>query len=426
MAAGGNALTLGAFGQNVTGGAGADTVVGGALALTGTLNGAGGSNTLSVGGGTLGAALISNFQTLSLTDNENISAANGGGASGATTLTMTDSDTLTMTVAQNQGLSGTATVGGTGQAVILTNNGTITGIAGIETYNLANGDNTFTFSTTTTQTANGNGGVDTFIMGGNATASGVNGADVYQVVSGTNNVISALGYNNSNDIVQVSAGATATSTVAASWTSGAGTFNNGTITLTVLANVDVSNATGSTGWALNGNANPNSITGSAQADTITGGDGADSLTGGLGNDVYSYLSVNNSAASVANNTTRTFDVFNDFASVSDKINIAAINATLTGGAPAGSVAITVVNWLNDIGTSVNTFQDMSDDLLGGLVGSSGAGIKAYIFDLSGSGGALQGKYLLLNNNDTDMTTADVMIQLSGTSNSPIAGDFILA
>ena len=283
-------VTLGAAGQTVTLFGGGDTVIGGSLSLTGFYTATGSANTFTLGGGTLGAATILGFQTLNLTDSESISAA----TTHVTTLTMTDNDVLTMRADQNQFLQGSASVAGANQSVTLTTAGSITGIDGIETYNLANGTNNFTFSSTTTQAAIGNGGVDTFLMRGNASAAGYNDADVYQVSSGTNNVITSLGYGSADDIIQVSAGATATGTTSGSWTAGVGSSNAGSVTINISGaaggayTLDLHNATGTQGWILNGLGGVASMIGSSQGDTITAGDSVYgrtvTITGGAGID----------------------------------------------------------------------------------------------------------------------------------------------
>ena len=94
--------------------------------------------------------------------------------------------------------------------------------------------------------------------------------------------------------------------------------------------------------------------------TITGGAGADSLTGGAGDDDFVYTAVADSAASVAADTTVTFDTITDFTSGSDQLNIADINGVLTGGAVATGVAVTTLTTgagsLND--TTIADFDEL--------------------------------------------------------------------
>jgi len=218
------------------------------------------------------------------------------------------------------------------------------------------------------------------------------------------------------------------------------TFNAGGLTDTGAAGltVDASNLTGV--GTLTGTNNADTFTGSAQADvisgglgadTITGGLGADSLTGGSGADHFSVLTVASSAASVAANTTRTFDSITDFTTTSDKISVAAL-ADLLAGADATGVTVTSVTTggasLND--TTIANFAELkvAVDALGLVASAAGAagagtGLQAYLIDLTGNTGALgTGKYLVLNDTDTVLTAADAMIQIVGTV---VAGDFVV-
>jgi hypothetical protein len=68
-----------------------------------------------------------------------------------------------------------------------------------------------------------------------------------------------------------------------------------------------------------GGSGNDTVNGNNGGDTITGGFGADRLTGSNGNDVFVYLSV-------ADSNSKQFDTITDFASGSDKINLAALGA----------------------------------------------------------------------------------------------------
>jgi Ca2+-binding RTX toxin-like protein len=219
-----NSVTLGASGQNVTGGTGVDTVTISGTVASGTLDGGGGTADKLVAGGTVGAATISNFEILNVTTTSNISAANGGAGLGATTLTMVASKGLSMTIAQNDDLSSSATVAGTGQFVTLTDAGTTTTIAGIETYNLAAGASTLTLGSTG-QTVNANaladgdllalaggysatvtlvtGDLDATAAGGNITVTATTGTNVIETGSGNDNISAGTG----DDTIDAGAGA---------------------------------------------------------------------------------------------------------------------------------------------------------------------------------------------------------------------------
>jgi Ca2+-binding RTX toxin-like protein len=196
-----NTVTLKAAGQSVTGGTGIDTFTVGALAATGTLDGGGGASDVLNVGGTLGAATITNFETLTVTATSNISAANTGTALGVTALTMAANAGLTMTVAQNESLKAAPAVSGAGQTVTLTDAGTTKAIAGIETYVLAAGATTLATNTSglvVDASALANGDVLTItgsvaatvkLVDGDLDASGYTGAGLTVIATGDTNVI---------------------------------------------------------------------------------------------------------------------------------------------------------------------------------------------------------------------------------------------
>jgi Ca2+-binding RTX toxin-like protein len=196
-----NSVTLGAAAQNVTGGTANDTIATEALGASGTLDGAGGTGDVLSVGGTLGAATISNFEILNVSDDADISAANAGAALGTTTLTMAASTSLSLTVAQNEGLKTTATVSGSGQSITLLDAGSTKAIAGIETYVLSAGNSTIATSTAG-QTINagaladgdvltltGSTGVTVTLVAGDLDASGYTGSVTATATSGTNVIV---------------------------------------------------------------------------------------------------------------------------------------------------------------------------------------------------------------------------------------------
>src|SRR5207237_8411612 len=95
------------------------------------------------------------------------------------------------------------------------------------------------------------------------------------------------------------------------------------------------------------------------SDTIVGGFGADQLTGSNGNDRFVYLSVADSNASL-------FDIITDFASGSDRIDLAALGALsfLALTSTSTSVPPHTIAWIYD-GTTNETivYVNPTDHLL---------------------------------------------------------------
>lgn len=154
-------------------------------------------------------------------------------------------------------------------------------------------------------------------------------------------------------------------------------------------------------------------------DILEGGAGADTLTGGAGADTFVYAAVTDSAASVAANDTVSFDSITDFTTASDKINISAINAALTGGAVGTSITVTAMTV-----ATADTFAGVVTGVGAITASAAGGALQAYVVTVSA--GVVAGMYLLVNDNDTAMDVGDLFIKLTGTSVAPVAGDFILA
>lgn len=114
------------------------------------------------------------------------------------------------------------------------------------------------------------------------------GVDTFNVTSGTD-TIADLGAGG-NDILVVSAGATANATAVGAWTAAASSSNAATGTAIVAAsnfNISVAGAAGAGGWTLTnaGNGIGVTLTGSANADTLIGGTAGDTLVGNIGADI---------------------------------------------------------------------------------------------------------------------------------------------
>jgi Ca2+-binding RTX toxin-like protein len=254
-----------------------------ALAASGTLNGGAGlSDKLSVGG-TLGAATISNFEILNVTAASDVSAANAGAALGTVTLTMAASIDVKMTVAQNEGLKNSATVSGTGQSVTLTNAGTTSAIAGVETYVLAAGANTIATGSAS-QLFNANALVDGDVL----TLTGSHAASV--------------------------------SLVGGDLAAGAAT---GALTVTATTGTNVV-TTGTGADSISAGTGDDTIDAGGGNDTVNGGAGSDSITLGAGND---FLVLNSMVGA---------DTVADFAAGGDKVNLS--KAAFTGLGAVGNLA----------------------------------------------------------------------------------------
>jgi Ca2+-binding RTX toxin-like protein len=306
-------------------------------------------------------------------------------------------------------------------------NNTLTGGAGDDTLTGGAGNDTMT----------GGAGNDTLTAGaGNNTITGGEGNDTFNV-----NLDANPADLSDSDVLVVSATATANATVTAAFTATSETKNDGTAYLTTTGfAVDLSAAGGANGFTVTNSGGATTITGSAHddtltaggsGDTITGGAGADTLTGGAGADSFVYKAITDSAASVAGNATVTFDTISNFTWGSDKINLAAINTALTGGTAATTITVgsltTGAGSMND--TSIANFADLKTAIEDGnlLSASSDTGLQAYVIDLTDNTGGLgTGKYLLVNDSDTTMDIGDLLIQLTGTNPTPVAGDFTLA
>lgn len=278
-----NSVTLGAAAQNVTGGSGVDTVSTAALAATGALNGGtGASDTLSVGG-TLGAAAVSGFEVLNASANADVSLANGGATLGTVTLTMASGVDLKMTVAQNEGLKNSASVSGSGQSVTLTDAGSTTAIAGVETYRFAAGANSI---------ATGSAGQ---AFNANALADG--------------------------DVLTLTGSVAASVTLVAGDLAAAAATGALTVTATTGSNVI---ATGTGADAINAGTGDDTIDAGGGNDTVTGGAGSDSITLGAGSD---FLVLNSLVGA---------DTVADFAASADKIQLS--KAVYTGLGSTGALA----------------------------------------------------------------------------------------
>ncbi|WP_028795317.1 DUF4347 domain-containing protein [Thalassobaculum salexigens] len=260
LGAGGISFTLGAAGQNLAGSSGADTVDVGTLTATGTLNGQGDTDTLSIGdGGSIAGAAVSNFENLTL-------------ASGAT---------ATMAASQLAQFAGTITAAGS-ETLNVTGDGAFSTLANIETVSVGDDSTnartvtigqagTSVSATSTTDAVNFSLGGVTYtgtLTGEATTGDTLTLADTANIAGGT---ISAIG------TLDVASGATVTMTEAQhdAFTAITGTGTNKIIITTatdgLTADADIEH------YQLSA---ANSLTMSAAGQTVSGSTGDDTISVG--------------------------------------------------------------------------------------------------------------------------------------------------
>ncbi|MBU6238534.1 MAG: cadherin domain-containing protein [Planctomycetes bacterium] len=292
----GDDALLGGNGDDIlNGGSGNDSLMGGA-----------GNDTFNVNAGTDTIADLGNeldVLVISASASANATAAGAWTATGSTNN------------------SGTATIAANGFNIHV---GAATGTSG---WTLTNSGNA------TAVTLTGSSNADHITGGaGNDTLTGGAGVDTFHVAAGTD-AITDLG--NGADILAISAGATANATASAAWTATTSTSNAGTGSITASGfNINMSAATGVSGWTItnNGNATAVTLTGSANADTLTGGSNNDTLIGGAGNDSLTG-GAGNDTFTVASGT----DTITDLGNGADIVTISA-GATANATAAAAWTA----------------------------------------------------------------------------------------
>ena len=173
---------------------------------------------------------------------------------------------------------------------------------------------------------------------------------------------------------------------------------------------------------LNGGSGDETLNGGLGSDTITGGAGADILSGGSGNDSFVYTSSTDSQATVSADTTIVFDQITDFVSGSDKIYVDKVG-TLDFASDASTSVISIA--VANVGTFANLEEAIETVIGENLTASSSSNVKVYDVNLTGSGLASDGveHLVIINDDDDELTSSDLMIELSGTSsNSILTGD----
>ncbi len=158
-------------------------------------------------------------------------------------------------------------------------------------------------------------------------------------------------------------------------------------------------------------------------DLISGGAGADQLYGGQqfgnlpnptgdgqGADTFLFNASTESAASVAANTTRTFDLIGDFDS-SDTIKIDGVDGINFISSPTVTITARTVNDVASFSALVTS--------LGSLTASTTSAAQVYDITLTGTDLAAAGitRLMLVNDGDTSLDGGDLMVQLIGVNNA---------
>jgi Ca2+-binding RTX toxin-like protein len=224
----------------------------------------------------------------------------------------------------------------------------------------------------------GGAGSDTLTGGaGNDTLTGGTGSDRFNVDSGIDTITDLSG----NDVLVVSAGATANATVTATFAATATTSNAGIANLASNGfGVNLTSATGVNGYTVTntgaaatfvGSANNDILIGGAGNDTLTGGAGVDTLIGGVGNDTLTGGAGVDTLIGGADNDTYGVDNILDLvteiagegtdsvlSSVSYTLADNVENLTLTGN--------TAINGTGNGGNNILTGNSVNNILTGGL------------------------------------------------------------
>ncbi len=304
--------------DDINGGAGNDTIQGGAG--NDIITGGGGNDTLTGGSGNdtfrvdAGADTITDLATGDILVVSNWAAATANNVSHfiATNATTQGWSAVLNAAAAGATIDVSLSTGG-GYAL---NGGaaadTLVGSSSDDQITGGGGDDTLT----------GGLGNDTLTGGlGNDTLTGGSGNDTFKVDAGSDTITDLA----TGDILEVSAGATATANNVTAFVATNATVQGGTAVLNAAAGgatINVSASTGTAGYTLNGGAEADTLVGSAGNDWITGGMGADRINVGTGTDTVvlrgGHSGANNATGSSVN--TSGFDIYTGLG-VGDKLEI---------------------------------------------------------------------------------------------------------
>jgi Ca2+-binding RTX toxin-like protein len=193
--------------------------------------------------------------------------------------------------------------------------------------------------------------------------TGGSGHDLFVHTSDQTATISDLGKGSDNFTVNaLTTTGVLTATVAANYTAGTTTQNQGTLGKAVLTgsgfDVNMGAVTsGTTGFVINGNTTAATLQGSGLADSITGGAAADSLVGNAGNDLLVGGAQNDTIVAGAGN---------------DTIEVNATATQFAGDSINGGTGTDVINMANGVDTLTAEFDmDNITDVLS--IKTTGAG-----------------------------------------------------
>jgi Ca2+-binding RTX toxin-like protein len=281
----------------------------------------------------------------------------------------------------------------------------ITGGAGNDVLNGGNGADTI-LGGGGADTLNGAAGNDILTGGaGNDGMTGGAGDDTFNVDVGTDNIVDLA----TGDIVKISSGTTLTTTAGSisAFVATADTSHASAVTATLNSaaggsTIDVSLATGTGTWTINGGAGVDTLIGSANNDIITTGGGAtNSVTGGKGADAMTSAGTADTfviAMGDSGLTTASADAITGFGSGADflKVGLAGTGVNFVDGA-SGAIAT--------VEAAVTAANLVFNGTVRHFVDDDGAN-SFYVADLDGDG------------------QADIAVALTGLAAAPVATDII--
>ena len=272
-------------------------------------------------------------------------------------------------------------------------------------------------------TLRGGGGNDTLTGGiGNDTLTGGAGNDTFVVDSGVDTVTD-LG--NGTDIINISSNATANITMVGAWTATSATSNTGTANVNASNfNVNLSAATGTSGWNVTNANNSGNVTlvGSGAANTLTGGNGNDTLNGGAGNDTLSGGAGNDTLTCGGGKDTLTGGAGNDtFVYLTAADSLVANFDTITDFSASGmgtdlfKIGKTISSANFKTKSQAGTFSGLSSDLTSALSSQALAFSQncAALVTLTGTASDA-GTYVVISNHSSStgfVASADMVIKV---------------